>query len=636
MALRACGIAGVTGSCAGMTSVATNGILPAADMVRTHGRLRALAPTAMAAAGFCAVWLFSLSRSLLDPIGYDQALYQYMAERVIAGQTLYVDVWDQNAPGIVGIHWLATMLVGGSPIAHRAFDAGWQLLTLAALVGLAVRDGRRWAVAWVAAGLYTLSYYGMGYVQTAQREGFAVLPLLLAAHAVLRSESGDLPAAKSFRRHVLAGAMGLLVFSIKPPLGLAFGVLWVRAVVIARQHRREGTQALAGLAGLTMGFVAAAAAATGLLWYLGSLDGCWGVLTRRDMPGYIAGPDLIRAIAPSIILSGGALAALIGLLALGGRLARGETATGPAAARSECLRTFVAGMIVLGMLMTARQWPAWRDLLTLLAGLWLPALGAILICFWRGRSETWRVCLLLLAATIGAVVIQGQYFLYHCTPIFAFVAYLSAEELGERFRRFGTATRAARVWTATCLAAVAYLAAGYWWPTMTFVGSGVNLLSDQSLAEHYTAITKHKLSCPTYETTVKVAERIQELTDESDPIACLFHEMRIYYFSKRPPVHRLLPVQPVFRHMFADYMHAIRERRPKVIVARRPGAEKNRWLSSVSAVSGEAEMAAVEAAVFDATEAHFGPEGRVIRDLYHITDIIDDVCILQPVADAAN
>ena len=50
------------------------------------------------------VWGVSLSRSLFDPIGFDQAAWQYATERVMAGDRMYVDVWDQNAPGVIGVH----------------------------------------------------------------------------------------------------------------------------------------------------------------------------------------------------------------------------------------------------------------------------------------------------------------------------------------------------------------------------------------------------------------------------------------------------------------------------------------------------------------------------------------------------
>ena len=110
-----------------------------------------------------------LCSSLLSPPGQDHGLYQYITERVIAGDRLYVDVWDQNTPGIVGVHWLATKLCGHTILYLRIFDALWQALTLAYIVLLGGRDAKRWNVGWLAAILYALAYYGMGYLQPPRR-----------------------------------------------------------------------------------------------------------------------------------------------------------------------------------------------------------------------------------------------------------------------------------------------------------------------------------------------------------------------------------------------------------------------------------------------------------------------------------
>jgi hypothetical protein len=75
------------------------------------------AGTVLLATIWAVVFCVSLSRSLFDPIGYDQAFWQYVTERVMAGERMYVDVWDQNAPGVLGIHALSTWLVGRSPLA---------------------------------------------------------------------------------------------------------------------------------------------------------------------------------------------------------------------------------------------------------------------------------------------------------------------------------------------------------------------------------------------------------------------------------------------------------------------------------------------------------------------------------------
>ena len=174
-----------------------------------------------------AVWLISLSRSIFDPIGFDQALYQYITDRVMLGQRLYTDVWDQNAPGIVGIHWLATVLVGRDPDGPANLRRDLARHDTRRLGGTGHARRAPMAAGWLAASLYALAYYGLGYTQTAQREGFAVLPLLLAVHALAPGQSIHESLKGLASRHVLAGAMCFVAFIIKPPLGLCFGVLWL-------------------------------------------------------------------------------------------------------------------------------------------------------------------------------------------------------------------------------------------------------------------------------------------------------------------------------------------------------------------------------------------------------------------------
>lgn len=591
----------------------------------------------LAAVGFLAVWGFSLSRNLFDPIGYDQALYQYMAERIIAGERLYVDVWDQNGPGIVGIHWLSTHLVGSSPVALRVFDALWQALTLVALIGLAVRDGHRWLAGWLAAGLYVLSYYSMSYVHTGQREGFAVLPLLLMLHLLYShaSEARGAPdpsqcdSAKTvpagWWRPFLAGALGLFIFMIKTPLGLAFGAMWLYLAVQAIQRRRAGPSVLVPLAALTAGFLCAAGIGVALFMHMGSWDAFWGVLSRRDMPGYVRGPALIRSILPPL-LAGCAGIVLLGFGRQAGRHtfssefagSIGEIDTFPFS-RLLSLRWCASAFFIFALLLSLRQWSEWRHVWMVFAGLWIPATGSILLSDWRERGEIWRLCLLMGVAVTAAVILQGQFFLYHLPPMLALAAYLAATEIADLLRRPRDSVTARSAWASVCVACVVYLIVGQWWPTMSFVTARPYVLANHSLSDHYVSITKHKRSCPTYATTVRAAERIRELTSENEPMASLFHEARLYYCARRPSVHKLIAMQSAYQHLFADYMQAIRDRKPKVVVARVPQHLRH-----------SNDLQAIQAAVFDEAEAFFGPPGRAIRELYRATELIDDLCLLQP------
>lgn len=536
-------------------------------------------------AALALVWAASLSRSLYDPLGPDQGLYQYMTEQVMAGKRLYVDVWDQNGPGIIAIHWLSTKLLGPTPMSLRLFDGIWQAVTVLALTGLARRAGLSRTCGLIAGLLYVAGYYGMGYVQTAQREGFAVLPLLLMAHLTLE--------ARGFGRHFLAGALGLLVCAIKPPLGLCFGVLWLRAgwhSVFGQTPRF----ARAALAGLTVGFILAGVLAGIWLEHVGGLLGFLRTLLRRDVEAYVSGPWMIRTILPACV----AAAALAIVLALAVR-------NGP---RGWPV-VVAAGLACL--LMTISRWPAWREQSVRYAGLWIPAAGAFVRQPWGGRSPAWRVGALLGGAALAAVVLQGQFFTYHFPPVLAFVAVIAAAELA-------AVPRQRSEWSAVCAACVAFLLAAAWWPTMTMINARPDVLAGRSVEEHYTAVTRHKPSCPTWQTSVRAAARVRELVPPGEPVACLLHDPRLLCLSRRPNVHRLICMQEAYSLLFREYMQFIRLRRPAVVLARVP-----------EPLRGSDDRIAIERGIFTAAESFFGPHAGILRGQYELGEVIDDLALLR-------
>lgn len=604
---------------------------------------------------FIAVWLVSLSRSIFDPIGFDQALYQYITDRVMLGQRLYIDVWDQNTPGIIGIHWLATVLVGRSPIALRLFDAIWQCATIAALVALTVRDGRRWQAGWLAAILYVLAYYGLGYVHTAQREGFAVLPLLLAVHALAPATRYDRAPRVLALRHALAGALCFCAFAIKPPLGLCFGALWLMILVRwlapllrpAAPPLRNGASPLQqfcpgaalgetvrasrfstarlsesaekrALFSLSLGFVVSAALAVALVHHLGWWSGLWRTLTRQDIAGYIRGPQLIRELMPCLLIG----AVCIAGIALSTRALRAKSHAGASLRLRDLAAPVMGGLAVFGLLLTIQRWPEWQQTFLKTAGVLVPAGGAMLLAQWGQRSRIWQMTALLALASLAAILWQGHFALYQFPPLLACGAYLAAAEISERFPRFCEMDKAGRVWTLVCLGAVMHLAAGTWGWTMTFYGRAPYILSSTTLTQHYTKVTANKTSFPTYETTSAAAARVRELTSETDPIICLVDEPRLYYLAQRPPAYPLLRTQICYSNMFPALFEAIGTQHPKVLLARVPDGTR-----------GTGDVKAAEAAVLAGLESCFGSSARVVREEYSLTEVVNgDLCILQPKA----
>jgi len=608
-----------------MTSMSAS--VDLADRVGSRVFLRIRAATLLFPTLWLLVWGISLSRSLFDPIGFDQAFWQFITERVMLGDRMYVDLFDQNAPGIIGIHWLSTHLAGRSPMALRIFDAGWQLLTMMAFVLLSYRDGRRWSVGWLAAILYALAYYGTGYVHTAQRDGFTVLPMLIALHIVATEPSAIKRFWRSIWLYVVAGVLGFAIFSIKPPLGVCFGVLWLQCLADGWTRRRVGVARWTPLAGMTIGFLGSATAGVALLMQLGWWEGFVKTMGRSETTEYVLGPTLVRGLMPATFLAVVVIAiVLIGMFMYyrGIAVRRGETRPSPL---SELLRAGMVAVAVCAGLLTIFSWPEWHKAAISHIGLLLPACGSVLICTWQGRSRIWRLILLLGVAVFGAIVLHGHFWMYHFYPFLACVSYLSAAELVQRLgpiakgKLTSSQSKKGLVWGGICLGAVVSLAIGKWGHKMTFYYKHAHVLAGTTLMGNYDQITKHKPRYPLYSTTHRTAERVRELTAETDPIACLINEPRLYYLAQRPAAHRLIMTNELYEPLFAEFVQAICELRPKVVLARVPAA-----------VRGSQDMAAIQKAVFDATESFFGPAAKGMRDVYHVTEVIDDVCILQPVA----
>ncbi len=562
------------------------------------------------------VLIVSLSRSLFYPIGYDQALYQYIADRVIAGQRMYADVWDQNWPGIVGIHWISTKLVGRTPLDLRLFDAGWQVLTLLAIASLGYRSEKRWSVGWLAALLYALAYYGTGFIHTAQREGFAVLPLVLGLHATLAAEKEHQPAKRSICLYGLVGIFCFTAFAIKPTLGLCFGVLWIDLLIQALHHRDLARRKWAGLLGMSGGFLLACGAGISLLMRLGWWEAFYPVLTRAAVPGYVVGPENIKKVLPYLIV-GAALIIVIWIL-----VSRPVTER-----KQQTSRRFwptdwtipLTAAIVFGFLVITYHWGAWGNIARRTCGLLLPAIGSVIVCTWAKRSRTWRLCLLLACAVFAGMVMQGWFFLYHFFPLFAFLAYMAAVELTETLGRYAGNNASYRAWALVCLAGVTHLAVDHWGGKMCDRTWRPSVLHNRSLLEYQTAIAHNPKRYPSYATTIQVARRIRQLTQPNDPIASLMVEPRLYYFAQRPPVYRLFHPQPVYSYLFDEFMEAIRKKNPPAIVARIP-----------SDIEPQATIEQIEASIYATNEAYFGPGASVLRERYRLSEIIDDVCILQP------
>ncbi len=90
------------------------------------------------------------------PLETDECNYAYIGSRLLAGDRLYVDVWDHQPPGIFVLFAGLIALVGDSETAIRLFALLWSLATLV-LVYRVARRGLRPGAAWFAALLFAMA-----------------------------------------------------------------------------------------------------------------------------------------------------------------------------------------------------------------------------------------------------------------------------------------------------------------------------------------------------------------------------------------------------------------------------------------------------------------------------------------------
>jgi hypothetical protein len=605
---------------------------------------------------FIGMWAFTLSRSIMDPLGPDQAFFQYIADRIETGGRLYVDVYDENGPGIAAIHLLATRLFGASAQGFRTFDACWETLTLFALAALAMREGRRWATGLFAATLYLVAYHSMGYMHTGQREGFAVLPMLLAAHCVValsrdggrafrpgrtghtahysrssrsrryhHSAGSGLKNMVRFTCHVLAGGLCAAAMTLKPTLGLCFAVLWLQAVMNAGVERRRGLAALIAPVGLTMGFAAAVGGVVHILMRVGSWSAYWPLLLRRDPRvegSYIVGHYMVLELMPRILAASVIIILVVLLAYLWSARPRPGVETRDRARWYDGLQAALVGAAAFALILSATYWELWRFMLFQQIGLVVAATGALLARPWLQQSRTWRTMALLAVAGVGSVLVQGNFNGYHFYPLLACACYLAADEIGRGFHRFRTAPASHRLWVMICVGLLCATGYNNWWRRIVTPYPRWNVLEGTTLTAHYDDVLR-SVKSPRYLNKLAVAERVRALTGPDDPIAVLYFDPWMYHLAERPPAHSSIYVDPsrFYDRQFPEFLRTIAETPPKIVLA---------WVPPSRLDAEKASPEEMERATFDELEDFFGPDAQVIRERFHLLEVVGQVCLLQP------
>lgn len=437
---------------------------------------------------FAALLLLSLAAGaallaplLTYPFGRDQGAFACVADVIARGGVPYRDVWEMKPPGIFYLFWASFAVFGRSTLAPRLLDLLWTLATGVTIWAL----GRRLLSSWVgmAGAFFFLVRYvaGHSFWNTTQCEGFASLPLTLAALMLLAAEE-----RRSGWRAAACGALVALAVLLK--FTLAIFLLLPCTALLAAQ-REPLRPRLARGASYLLGCLAALAGAAVLLWQAGALSDMVEIVLLWNAK--YSGLEVPAAYAPSLpyqtvkFLVGTPHSLLfpIGLLALVG----------------------VAGL--------ARGREAGRM---------------------RWLLPTWAVTMM------AAVWIQGKYYTYHWLPLLPPLGLLAGEGLNTVWLllRRATSPRAAlSLYIVGLLAVLTALGAAYWsflkWP----VGYALGAVPRDSFQRAFDRYGRGDFSLSADR---KVAAFLKRHTPADAPTFIWGFEPLVYYLAERPPASRFI------------------------------------------------------------------------------------------------
>lgn len=232
---------------------------------------RSLRPSVRRIAQFALLALLAARLpSLVQPAGGDQGLYAYEGQRLLAGDVLYVDVWDQKPPGIsflyaaFGAAWPRESMVAGADLAAAAMVAFM----------LTIIGRRRYSegIGYAAAGLFLL--LGDPYLQ--RLSGIYVRGQCEPFIALAVTSSVALLSASDRRagQFLLAGVAFGLAFWLKYN-ALLYALPVAYAVWGWRTHDRSGGTAVSAAKWVGLGFLAVAAFFLSYVVLTGAITDFW-------------------------------------------------------------------------------------------------------------------------------------------------------------------------------------------------------------------------------------------------------------------------------------------------------------------------------------------------------------------------
>lgn len=173
----------------------------------------------------------------------DECNYLYIAGRLIAGDRLYVDVWDHQPPGVFWMYAALCRVFGDAPATLRWTATAAAVFTVALLFDAARRTfGRR--AAWIVAALFAVGHADpLMAGEGGNREVYMNTLAAGAMWLLVRRSGGDVPAA--FAAGLCFGLMSLLKTVAAAP--------WLLVMLILVITGRTARQRLLTLAACSVG-----------------------------------------------------------------------------------------------------------------------------------------------------------------------------------------------------------------------------------------------------------------------------------------------------------------------------------------------------------------------------------------------
>lgn len=437
--------------------------------------------------------------TLDEPFGRDEGVYAAFADILHQGGLPYVNAWDHKPPGIYYVYEAAFAVLGRSMLAMRLFDIFFILVMMAAVYALGKRVFDATAGK-AAAFLIAFVYFcDTHYNHRPESDSVGMLPAALAALCVVRAVGPRRAAWVA-----AAGFFGGICIIFKVTAGItvvAFGVFLLIEDLCARQRALR-------IAGEAAAYLLGIGAAIGPLvlyaWKAGFLAAMIQVVIEFNSQYYVE--------------AAGAAGGVIGMLKY--------------------------------ILQTTSWWPY----------LILPATVGAVAGLLHRRREEWAV-VVLGAACLAAVLVQGKYWAYHWLAMFPAWAVLAGATYVQAARRISwrglsPAQDGRNLLLALAMVTLAMYALATW--GQNAADSIAFHMGKMSAARFYGGeITpgayqerfgRYQFGDFSYWADLQVAAYLQQHTGPEDRVFIWGFEPLIYFLADRTPASRFLMSHPLNAH----------------------------------------------------------------------------------------